>query len=265
MRAVLRIRKEPVYRREAFEKGLRRVGFKLADKATPTGPESWLVLWNRQGAAELEADAWEARGGTVIVCENAYLQKVDKTFYAISVHGHNNSGWFPHDPTEDRFSKLGFNLKPWRVNYPVDRALVLGQRGIGSREMKSPPGWGEKTLAQRSRQVDFKVDYRPHPGNGRPRVPLTEALRGSNECVIWSSAGGVLALVEGVHVFYAAPHWICSDAALPISRFPSLVDYPRDRREAVLNRMAHNQWHFEEIATGEPFARIIANRKEASW
>ena len=32
------------------------------------------------------------------------------------------------------------------------------------------------------------------------------------------------------------------------------------RRDDRLNRMAHAQWHHEEIASGEPFARILNNQ-----
>ncbi len=251
MRAVLRIRREPAYRREAFEKGLQRVGFTLVDKASPADASDWLVLWNRQGAAELEADAWEARGGTVIVCENGYLQKVDKTHYAISVHGHNGSGWFPFDPVEDRFTKLEFALKPWQNN-ENGHWLVCGQRGIGSREMKSPPGWGEKAARKLKDLKVGPVRLRLHPGNFAPRVPLLHDLKGARRCIVWSSAAGVQALVEGIFTTYSAPHWICAGSG-------------PEWREEPLNRMAHNQWHFDEIAQGTPFARIIEHRKEASW
>lgn len=249
MRAVLRIRKEPFYRRAAFEQGLQRVGFTLVEKAAPADSSDWLVIWNRQGAAEIEADEWERKGGTVIVCENGYLQQVDKTMYAISVHGHNGSGWFPHDPGEDRFSALGYGLKPWRGLGHYQ--LVCGQRGIGSREMKSPPGWAER-LDAKLRKQGLPTRLRPHPGNFAPKTPLADDLRGAAMCLIWSSAAGVRALVEGVSVHYAAPHWIASECTT-------------DNRYEVLNRVAHGQWHHEEIATGEPFARIIANRSKAAW
>jgi hypothetical protein len=249
MRAVLRIRKEPHYRRLAFELGLKKVGFHLTEIPRPADASDWLVLWNRQGAGELEADLWEKQGGTVIVCENGYLQKLDKTYYAISVHGHNGSGWFPVDDSEERFEKLGFELMSWSGDGDYD--LICGQRGIGSRTMKSPPQWAEK----RAKELQARgkaTKLRQHPGNFVPKVPLTRDLEGAAACHVWSSAAGVRALVEGVPVYHSAPHWICAGAG-PVSR------------GMILNRMAHGQWHHEEIATGEPFARIIANRSKATW
>ncbi len=250
MRALCLIRREPYYRAEAFRQGLQRVGFKLVDKLVPEGPEDWAILWNRQGANEILADQFEARGGTVIVCENGYLARVDKSHYAISVHGHCGSGWFPHDPTEDRFSKLGFVLKPWRGR--EGSVLICAQRGVGSRTMKSPPGWAEKQLAFWKHVKGTTARIRPHPGQFAPKVPLVDDLRGVACCSIWSSAAGVQALVEGVPVVHHAPHWICAGAG-------------EANRVEILNRMAHGQWHFDEIASGLPFARLINRRSEASW
>lgn len=262
MRALCLIRKEPYYRRQSFEDGLRRVGFKLVDKLVPAGPEDWLVIWNRKaGRDEAQADDWERRGGTVIVAENGYLQKVDKTTYAISVHGHNGSGWFPIGD-EDRFSKLGFALKPWRAG--GTEIVIRGQRGIGSALMASPPLWAEKAAAKVKRLTSSPVRIIPHPGNHAPKAPPKQDLRHASAMVIWCSSMGVLALVEGIPVFYAAPRWVCSESGSPLSKFPE-SNRNDSCRKAALHRMSHGQWHFNEIATGEPFARIIAHRKEAVW
>lgn len=273
MRALCLIRKEPFYRRDAFERGLRAVGFDVRDNDRGWGAESasdWLVIWNRQGDKEVIADMWERQGGTVIVAENGYLSQIDKTYYAISVHGHNGSGWFPVGDDE-RFSALGFGLKPWV--HDDGHVLVIGQRGIGSRTMRSPPQWGEDTLKKiraasaRDGSTGFlmtSAKLRPHPGNFKARVPLADDLRGASSCVIWSSAAGVRALVEGVPVFRAGPRWICSPSAQSFAHFP-LALTADSLRDLALHQMSHGQWHHTEIATGEPFARIIANRETASW
>jgi len=261
MKAILRIRKEPYYRRSAFEQGLKRVGFTLAESGKPDGPDSWLCLWNRQGAGEIEADAWEKAGGTVIVAENGYLQKVDKSMYAISVHGHNGSGWFPVG-TEDRFKALGFPLKDRKP--PLGPIIVMGQRGIGSRTMRSPGGWAEKMVKRVQGITKWPVHLRHHPGNFAPKVPLEHDLMRNTQCVVWSSAAGVRALVEGLAVFYDAPHWICEQGAHRFTGKPQEA-VPLTECWAALQTMAHSQWRHEEIATGEPFARIVSERKVAVW
>ena len=243
--AVVTIRKEPAYRREAVENGLKRLGYAILNKGgNPRSRDDLLCLWNRKaGSEETMAEQWERRGGTVIIMENGYLQKVDKSMYALSVHGHNGSGWFPTG-TEDRFTALGFPLKEM-----VDRKghdLVCAQRGIGSKLMASPPRWAEK-MAEKLKAAGRHPRIRAHPGNFAPKVSLLDDLKGAARCVIWSSGAGVRALVEGIPVVHAAPHWICAG-------------WEGNRVEA-LQRMAHGQWRHEEIATGEPFARM----RDADW
>lgn len=246
MRAVVRLRKEPHYRRESFDLGLKRVGFKLCDIQAPKGPSDWLILWNKKaGADEAFADTWERLGGTVIVSENAYLSKVDKTYYALSVHGHNGSGWFPVG-NEDRFANLGIKMRPWRNG--LGEMLVRAQRGVGSKLMASPPQWAEKLVAKfKANKVTARLV--PHPGDKLKFERDLKAMEKAGILHIWSSAMGVRALVEGVTVIHHAPHWICAGAN-------------ESNRLEKLQHAAHGQWHHEEIATGEPFARILATLKD---
>jgi hypothetical protein len=261
--AVIKVRKEPHYRRAAIESGLKRLGYTLVVDARFVPPPvlypaDLLVLWNKKaGAEEQEADAWEKAGGTVIVMENGYLQRTDKTTYAISTHGHNGSGWFPV-VDEDRFSKLGFEVKPYQsaCRPGASYTLVCAQRGIGSALMASPPQWAEKH-AKKLQQAGRQVKIRPHPGNWAPKVPLLDDLSGAIECHVWSSGAGVRALVEGYPVKSFAPYWICDGRGMEETDKIHDADY----RMRILNRMAHGQWHHEEIATGEPFARM----RDAGW
>lgn len=257
--AIVKIRKEPHYRRQAIESGLLRCGYELHTRWPHLiSKRDLLVLWNRKkGAEETEAEDWERRGGSVIVMENGYLQKVDKSMYAISVGQHNGAGWFPVGD-EDRFSKLGFEVKPWRED--GEYVLVCAQRGIGSKLMASPPGWAEKTAKQIQKITKLPVKIRQHPGNFVAKVPLVQDLAKAESCVIWSSGSGVRALVEGVPVVSTAPHWICDEAA--VSQWIHTDNYvARDNRERALHRMSHGQWAVNEIASGEPFARILEGLK----
>jgi hypothetical protein len=265
--AVIKVRREPHYRRAALESGLKRLGYTISDARARClfgGPDDLLVLWNKKaGAEEQEADAWEKAGGTVIVMENGYLQKTDKTTYAISTHGHNGSGWFPVGD-EDRFTPLGFEIKPW-VHNPDGPWLICGQRGIGSKLMASPPQWAEK-LAKSLAIRSVRTKLRQHPGNFAPKVSLIDDLRGAAGCLVWSSGAGVRALVEGYQVAHWAPHWICVNAAAygphcDLNRWSTTKCGDQELRPLMLNHMAHGQWHHEEIATGEPFARM----RDAGW
>lgn len=252
--AVLQIRPQPGYRREAFERGLRAIGCNdirdyRCGRAWPSGPDDLLVLWNlMRGPDEAYAQQWEAKGGTVIVCENGYLQKVDKTHYAISTHGHNGSGWFPDvGDGRQRFERLGFELKPMRAESDdlEQRILVRDQRSIGSQLMHSPKRWGEQMVAKLRARGFKHVTLMLHPGDKGKLEADAAALAKADRVVIWCSAIGVRALVEGIPVQHSAPRWICAG-------------WQFAGREWALHNMACGQWHYEEISTGEPFARMKA-------
>jgi len=250
-RVVMQIREQPTYRRDAFVNGLKRLGYTQFDdyrcgRGFPSGPDDLLVLWNlHRGPDESYAKAWEAKGGTVLVCENGYLQRQDKTYYAISVHGHNGSGWFPAGDGAERFARLGFELKPQRTDAVTGGCiLVRGQRGIGSALMASPPHWHVKHAARlRAKGMKDVVEY-AHPGDKRKLESDAKQLARASWVHIWSSAIGVRALVEGIPVEFHAPKWICAGW--------------RAGREVALHNMACGQWHHDEIASGEPFARMKA-------
>jgi len=253
--AVLCIRPEPFYRRSAFTDGLKRLGYTIIHRQNPDprdrpkSRDDLIVIWNKKrGHDEMMAHQWEKLGGTVIIAENGYLQQTDKTYYALATHGHNGSGWSPVG-ADDRFGKLGFAIKPPRDG--GEYILVRDQRGIGSALMASPPGWGQKMVEVLKRHAPFPVRLMAHPGDKGKLEKDLAAMAGARSVVIWSSAIGVRALVEGVPVQHFAPHWICETWA-------------KDR-EAALQRMAHAQWRFDEIASGEPFARMKAEGWGPRW
>ena len=232
--AEIRIRREPYYRLDAITQGMQRLGFEIVPRVGPA-PGNVLVLWNRKaGRDDANATAMEKAGGKVLVIENGYLQKVDKTMYAVSLSEHHTGG--PVGDT-DRFGPLGFEPQPMRPD--GGGVLVCGQRGIGSPRMASPPQWAEKHVAS-LRSRGMRARLRPHPGNFAPKVPLQDDLRDVGACHVWSSNAGVLALVLGYPVTSWAPHWIGNGP-----------------REQALQRMAWSQWSVPELATGEPFARLL--------
>lgn len=265
MIAVVKIRELPHYRRESILKGLQACGYETpADSSPPKSRRDLLVTWNRQLGDQQKADEWEAKGGTVLVIENGYCGRDadGRQFYAIAVHGHNGSGWFPveHD---DRLTPLGIDLQPWRT--APGYILVCGQRGIGAKTMASPRGW-EDRAANQLKAMGFKdVRIRRHPGRFVSPTTIDQDLDGAEMCVIWSSACGVRALERGIPVVFCAPHWICEGAA---GRGLGAVESPRRdelARLSAFGRMAHAQWSVEEIASGEPFRRILAKLDEARW
>lgn len=256
MKAICRIRHAPAYRREAWLSGLKAAGYELVDRGVPKSADDLLVIWNRYGDNEVDAARWEGHGGTVLVTENGYAGKDDKgrQYYAVAVHGHNGSGWWPVGP-EERWSQLGIELKPWRTE--GKHLLVCAQRGIGSKTMASPYRWAEETADRLRKLTDRPVRIRLHPGNTKaPAVSLLDDLRDAWACVIWSSGCGVQALIQGVPVFFSAPAWIGQGAAKPGIDAIEAPMRDDDARLKALQRMAWAQWSVEEIGSGAPFIRI---------
>ncbi len=195
----------------------------------------------------------------MLVAENGYLNHADghKT-YALAIHGHNGSGWYPMFD-DDRFQLLGTEPQPWIERDGID--LICGQRGIGSREMASPPNW-HVLAAKRIPQPDH-CRVRLHPGNLPAKTTVEEDLAAARRCIIWSSSSGVKALVMGIPVRYDAPHWICFAAGT------RLVD-PKDCRDDALRSyalqcMANAQYTIEEIESGFPFVTFRDACEEATW
>ncbi len=255
MKAICQIRQQPWYRRDAFEQGLRHAGYSLVQSGHPESRDDLLVIWNRYGAFASMADAWERQGGAVLVCENGYIGKdeQDRQYYAIAVHGHNGSGWFPVG-ADDRFSKLALDVKDWRASGA--HILVCGQRGIGTPQMASPPNWHDETARTLRRMTERPVRVRTHPGNHSPTVPLSDDLANSFACHIWSSGSGVQALISGIPVFYDAPHWICEDGAIKSNGNFCEPLCDDSKRSAALSKMAWGQRSVSEIESGEPFVTI---------
>ncbi len=257
MIALCQIRLQPHYRRDAFEQGLRKAGYRLVNSGRPGGPEDVLIVWNKYGAAESMADTWERCGGTVLVCENGYAGRDSdgRQYYAIAAHGHNGSGWWP-EGSEDRWAALNIHLQPWREPTATGHILVCGQRGIGSREMASPNGWHDHVAARLRKMTDRPIRIRPHPGNQPAKVPLEDDLRGAHACVIWSSGSGVKALISGVPVYFDAPRWICELGARRVAEYSESANLLDLARPATLGRMAWAQWSVAELESGEPFVRL---------
>ena len=265
MRAICLIRPAPHYRREAFVAGLEANGYRVSlDR--PVKPEAGdvLVLWNRYGMNDVLAAKWEAAGCPVIVAENGYLGRdaEDRQFYALALGDHNGAGQWTtpgDDSWGQRWASLDATPAPWRAPTPQGHILICGQRGIGSARMVVANDWRDGVVRRLRTKTKRPIRFRRHPAQaGPPMPPLEEDLAGAWACVIWASTAGVRALILGVPVFYDAPAWICSGAArhgLDRIEEPMTDDA---RRSVALSRMAWAQWTVEEIASGEPFRRLLA-------
>ena len=253
------LRKDPHYRRDAFEHGLKRLGYSLDSQPKP-GPNSVLVLWNRKpGNEENLARLYESHGSKVVIAENGYIGKDANghQLYAMALNGHNGSGrWFIGDA--DRWLKLGIEIKPWREPFAEKGyVLICAQRGIGSKTMASPPGWHRRVLEEQRRFPGAgEMRTRMHPGSLPSKTTLEQDWAGARGLLIWSSSSGVKALVAGLPVCYNAPHWVCAGAGTKYASSRALTFY-QGPREIALARMAWAQWTLEEIGDGTAFECLL--------
>lgn len=232
------LRPEPHYRREAFDAGMQAIGYT---------PSDWMkcdvyLTWNRYGTRESQADAVEARGGRVLVAENAtwgnsfgWRLEGDCLFgegpwYSIWPEFHNRADKIKVGPPE-RWDSLRVQLEPFR---PLGYEIVgLEQRGIGPRG--TPKNWIPPGCSR----------LRRHPGTGKC-IPLHKDLELTSEVRTWGSGAAVKALMWGINVKSYMPYWCGEQQNTDESRL------------AMFRRLAWAQWRLKEIAAGEPFRWLLA-------
>ena len=268
-KAYIGLRHEPGRRRKKFVQGLEAAGFSCNDCIRPSGAiDPWppkgpqegniLLIWNRGGKFERMAIDFETLGGRVIVTENGYLPTVkgEKT-YALALTEHNGAGHW-HVGSYRRWEKLGHHVEPWRKK--GSHILVCAQRSIGSRKMGMPQGWQYTVVKRIKQHTDRIIKIREHPQRLRHieksnAVELSDELQNAHCIVVWSSGCANWSLVAGIPVIYQAPTIVGAPAAL--SSLERIEDPYLGSREEAFSRIAWAQWTGDELATGEPFERIL--------
>lgn len=222
------LRPEPHYRREAFDRGLQAAGYTKAD--------NWMqadvyLSWSRYGTREIQADAVEARGGRVLIAENATWGNdfCGGNWYSIWPSFHNRSDCIRYGGPE-RWDSLGIVLEPWRKG--GTEIVGLQQRGIGPRG--TPKNWIPPGCDR----------IRKHPGT-KPCVPLEKDLSKASEVRTWGSGAAIKALMWGIPCRGHMPKWCGAQ------------DNSDHGRLEMLRRLAWAQWTLEEIRKGDPFRWII--------
>lgn len=243
-----------VYTRwQKFEKGLERLGFEVGDNPHAPRPGDVLVIWNRYARHERAARQYEAAGGTVILAENGWIGRAppdESKPIALCRSHHNGAGWWPEGDAS-RWPLFGVELVPWRTS--GEHILMLPQRGIGEHGVAMPHDWLNLAIARLRKVTKRQIIVRMHPGMHEPRDP---DFSGAWAAMTWGSGAAIKALAAGIPVFHDMPDWI----GAPAARFglANLEDPPMGERLPMFQRLAWAQWGADEIATGEPLARLIA-------
>jgi hypothetical protein len=238
LRAWLNLRLTLPERVAIFRAGLERVGYEV-HLGTTLEPRAGdvLVTWNRIAMGQTAALAFEARGLPMLVAENAAWGNdfAGERWYSLARGMHNTAGRFPVGGPE-RWDRLGVELAPWRQG---GETVILPQRGIGPAGVAMPRGWPEGAQARTGGRI------RPHPGR-HAAVPLERDLANAGRVVTWGSGAAIKALLWGIPVHSEMPGWIGEQ------------DNTDPGRLAMFRRLAWAQWRLAEIASGEPFERLLA-------
>lgn len=263
MKAFSMIRFDPHYRREAFNAGLEACGYQVhGHPREAPNRDDVLVIWNRYGPWGEAAARFDHAGARVICAENGVLgrdwQEKNK-WYSIALdipaaYG----GRFPASGPE-RWKSWGVNLCEWRKE--GKEVIVLAQRGIGPAGHAQPHGWHIKTAERLRTMTDRPVRIREHPGE-RAAIPVEADVQNAFCVVTWASGAALKAVIAGVPVFFGCPQWIGAGAGQQIGK---TIEYPYlQGREPMLERLAWSTWNTKEIATGEPFRRLLTSASSIS-
>lgn len=249
-------------RHGAILDGLRRIGYRVVTgSGPPKSDRDVLLTWTvHRGHKENTARAFEAKGGRVIVFEEAHLKGLvrgEKLFTAV-LHDHNGAGsWSVRGP--ERWASFGIGIKPWRER--GTHVVVREQRSIGSTLMASPPGWHDATVAKLRRitkrpvLLRYHPKSRAHPEAAKKQPGLQAMLRDCHALVTWAASDGTEALIEGVPVIALAPHFFMESAC---GRDLASIETPvLPERLPGFERLAWAQWSLREIRSGETFEVLL--------
>lgn len=227
-------------RQAAFIAGLTRQGYSVRQGFPGRiGPRDAFCTWNRIGDGHAWANRFEAEGRPVLVAENAAWGNdfAGRRWYGIFPDFHNMLPRAPLPVDSNRFDRIDVELAPWKAD---GETLILPQRGIGPPQTAMPADWTRRALKRYGGRV------RAHPGRTPElAIPFSQDLQSVSQAVTWGSGAAVKALVLGVSVLSDMPRWIAEQ------------DNTDAGRLAMFRQLAMYQWTLDEIAYGEPFARLL--------
>lgn len=250
------------YRADAIEAGALALGMQhTRDTSIKPAPGDAIICWNLHRGQREIVERWAGAGASVIVMENGYIgaDESGHQLYAMARDSHNGSGRWLIGGFE-RWEALNIPAAKYIDYTRQGYTLVVGQRGIGSPTMRSPSNWHQLQGAEAAQRYwpGSPIRIREHPGRLVPAISLEDDLAGAARVLIWSSAVGVAAIVQGIPVYYAAPYWIGRPSAVPFDRLAIQyrTAWPLETRFA-LRSVAWAQWTLAEIASGQALARLL--------
>lgn len=265
----------------SFSEGLKRLGYHVAMNLVPTSmqPGDVAVVWTPwyQSSRWMVKQVAEKSGCKVVCAENAWLPHSDlPRMFQVQLGGTNGAGKVVVGEVA-RWKSWKMPIDPWRkAEEAAPTILVCSQRGMsgpGDKGIAHDKSWPDTIVAKlRLRFPDFKLKFRPHPGNMElrpsdsgvelvsPLQPVTEQLVEDGKPIfgaaVYSSAVASLILQAGIPVYRDGPNHILSSVMFDdLGQFAS-GKVPTGRGRAFADA-AWGQYTAEEIAGGAYLNRIL--------
>lgn len=152
----------------------------------------------------------------------------------------------------ERYERLELETKPWASN-PDGHVLIIEQSERWM-DMFGAQGWAQATKERlKARGIRSIIRAKPTSKSGR-QPDFFSQLRDCRAVVGFSSNALVEAAMQGYPVFPQAP---C--AASAFGRPDVEIDRAvHPHRPPLLHQLAANQWHLDEIASGQMWSELTA-------
>lgn len=252
---------------DAAEAGFQKLGIKVTrfsrmeDIVTPD-----VIFWGWKPAG---GQVLRACGKNILVIENGYLGDRTRNYTSLGWNGLNGKAVMPvyeFDKTMARSRAAGVRMKPWK-NDPQGKIVILGQVEVDASVRQVDIRKFYEVVGRIAQHIwDKPVYFRPHPESLKHSqgVLSVEGLKNCNaptleEClneafftICYNSNSSLDSVLHGVPTFIADKGAIAYDLGSHDLRALITPD-----REKAVDRIAHQQWTLEEIASGEPLKAII--------
>lgn len=244
----------------AFREGLLRHGWHAEIDSVP-GDCDMLVMWSVRRQDRIRSQTH--RGGTVCIMERGYIGDRHKWTSISFGGGLNGRAYFPHvESSLDRLNKHHPGvMSDWK---PAGGglAVICGQvpTDMSVKHLNVMRVYVD--LARAMVERGWNVEFRPHPLAAPRRTPdlkwtpegetLAQMLARADAVVTINSNSGVDAALAGVPVYALDIGSMAYDVAAH-----SCLDEPvTPCRNEWAGELSWKQWNYDEIASGECWARI---------
>jgi hypothetical protein len=245
--------KGPGYKRKTFMAavhGAQRLGFMTDIKKWTETPRSDMVLtWGGSGDRRKikYSKIWFHLDGG-FVQRNSYVR--------VSLNDFNSDAYMHKiNLPQDRWDKLGITLKPWKTQGEGNIFICCSSRPAMARVGMNLDREIEKVMKILKNSTEREIIIR-HKNKKKKRDSFIEAIKNAHAVVVWHSAAGIEAAIEGIPVFAKSLSVASPIASADLSK----IDHPiYPTRQQCLNNVAYHQWTDEELGSGIPFDFLLSN------